>query len=139
MSYVVKDLIPQREPFLFIDEIVEYSDGEVVTSFTPGEERDFFKGHFPGNPVLPGVIIQEAVFQSGAALMGLLAKDQAGSGLGVVTRVESAKFKNMVKPGEKLMISVKIDEQLENAFYMRGKVTKEGKTVLAIKFACASV
>lgn len=136
MSYpAITDLIPQRPPFLFVDRIVERSENKILTALKLTGEEDFFKGHFPGNPIMPGVLLQEALFQSGAALMA----GKEGAGLGVVTRVQNAKFKNMVRPGDELMMEVELTESLANAHYMKGTTKVNGKTVLVIEFAVASV
>lgn len=136
MSYpAITDLIPQRPPFLFVDKILERSDKKILTSLKLTGEEDFFKGHFPGNPIMPGVLLQEALFQSGAALMA----GMEGAGLGVVTRVQNAKFKSMVRPGDELMMEVELTESLANAHYMKGTTKVNGKTVLVIEFAVASV
>lgn len=137
----ITDLIPQRPPFLFVDKILELSENSIKTSLTLSGNEDFFKGHFPGNPIMPGVLLQEALFQSGAALMGLLArKTSTGKGgLGVVTRVQNAKFKNMVHPNDTLEMEVVLTESLSNAHYMKGTTKVSGKTVLVIEFAVASI
>lgn len=132
----ILELIPQRPPFLFVDKIIERAENKIVTSLKLTGEEDFFKGHFPGNPIMPGVLLQEALFQTGAALMAL--RSDAG-GLGVVTRVQNAKFKNMVRPGDELMMEVELTESISNAHYMKGTTKVAGKTVLVIEFAVASV
>lgn len=136
----VTDFIPQREPFLFVDEIVEHNQTQVHAQYTVKASADFFKGHFPGNPIMPGVLTCEAAFQTGALLMGLRAGDKGLNGqTAVVTRVQSAKFKNMAKPGDILDIKVDLVEELANAAFMKGKITNDGKVVLQIEFACAIV
>lgn len=135
----VDELIPQRPPFLFVDKITHYEDKKIKTSLSLSGEEDFFKGHFPGNPIMPGVLLQEALFQSGAALMGLINKNSGASGLGVVTRVQNAKFKNMVKPGDTVEMEVEITETLSNASYMKGSSRVNGKIVLVLEFAVASI
>jgi len=132
---VITDLIPQRPPFLFVDKIVERNDKSIKTTLNVTGNEDFFKGHFPGNPIMPGVLLQEALFQTGAALMA----GRAGGGLGVVTRVQNAKFKNMVRPGDLLEMEVELTESISNAHYMKGTTKVAGKTVLVIEFAVASV
>ena len=129
----VKDLIPQRDPFLFVNKVVEKDSDSITTSYKVTGEEDFFKGHFPGNPIMPGVILQEAAFQSGALLMSFLSEGDE-EGLGVVSRVQDVKFKNFVKPGDLLEMEVTLDEQMANAFYMSGKTRVAGKIVMAIKF-----
>ncbi len=129
----IKELIPQREPFLFVDEVIERSEGKIETRRTFRADEDFFKGHFPGNPIVPGVILQEAMFQSGALLMA----SGESKGLGVVSRVNGAKFKTMVRPGDTLHMQVELVDQAANAYYFKGKAMVEGKVALAIEFACA--
>lgn len=135
MQPAITELIPQRPPFLFVDRVLERSDKLIKTTLTLTGEEDFFKGHFPGNPIMPGVLLQEALFQSGAALMASM----PGGGLGVVTRVQNAKFKNMVRPGDVLEMEVELVETLANAHFMKGTTKVLGKTVLVIEFAVASV
>jgi 3-hydroxyacyl-[acyl-carrier-protein] dehydratase len=132
----ITDLIPQRSPFLFVDKVVERKDKTITTQYLVKGTEEFFKGHFPGNPIMPGVILQEAIFQSGAALMAQLNQE---SGLGVVTRVQNAKFKNMVKPGDLLDMEVELVESISNAHFMKGVTKVLGKTVLIIEFAVASI
>ncbi len=136
MSFsAITDLIPQRPPFLFVDKIIARDENKIKTTLKLTGEEDFFKGHFPGNPIMPGVLLQEALFQTGAALMA----GKAGGGLGVVTRVQNAKFKNMVRPGDELEMEVELTESISNAHYMKGTTKVAGKTVLVIEFAVASV
>ncbi|NOT77850.1 MAG: beta-hydroxyacyl-ACP dehydratase [Bacteriovoracaceae bacterium] len=128
-------LIPQRAPFLFVDKVIDKNDLMIKTVFKITGNEDFFKGHFPGNPIMPGVLLQEALFQSGAALMSGL----SGAGLGVVTRVQNAKFKNMARPGDELEMEVTLVESLSNAHYMKGVTKVLGKTILVLEFTVASV
>ncbi len=133
----IEELIPQRKPFLFVDKVLSFDGTTIQTEFVMHENLDFFKGHFPGNPIVPGVILQEALFQTGAAFMSLQNKE--GGGLGVVTRVQNAKFKNMVRPNEKIEMQVELVEALGNASFMKGVTKVAGKTVLVIEFAVASI
>lgn len=136
MSLEIKSLIPQREPFLFVDKILDYSESKITTSLFLSGKEDFFRGHFPGRPIMPGVLLQEAIFQTGAALM---ATKNAGSGLGVVTRVQNAKFKSMVKPEDTLIIEVELLEQLANASFMKGNIKVNNKVVVVMEFSVASL
>jgi 3-hydroxyacyl-[acyl-carrier-protein] dehydratase len=129
--------LKQRPPFLFVDKIIKRSSDEIVCTKFISEQEDFFRGHFPGNPIMPGVLLQEAVFQTGSLLLS--EQKMATNSVGVVTRVERAKFKNFVLPNSELVITVRLKEQLSNAYFMQGKVQVEQKTVLTIEFACAIV
>lgn len=131
--------IPQREPFLFIENIIDRSENSITTSKKLTGEEDFFRGHFPGRPVFPGVLMCEAVFQTGALLMALKGEAAGNSKTALVTRIQGAKFKNMAKPGDLLMITVDFVEMLANAAFMKGKITADGKTIMTIEFAATLV
>jgi 3-hydroxyacyl-[acyl-carrier-protein] dehydratase len=129
--------IPHRPPFLFVDEIIEVTDGRIVTRTFVDPEADFFKGHYPDQPVMPGVLTCEAAFQSGALLIahriGGLAADTAK--VPVVTRISDARFKRIVVPGETLDIEVIVDDELDGCYYMTGRVRVGGKLATRVTFA----
>lgn len=131
--------IPQRDPFLFIEKIVDRTENSITTSKLLTGKEDFFRGHFPGSPVFPGVLMCEAVFQTGALLMALKGESANDSKKALVTRIQGAKFKNMAGPGDELMITVDFVEMLANAAFMKGKITANGKTVMTIEFAATIV
>lgn len=133
----ISDYIPHREPFLFVDEILSLEATSIETKFTVKENLDFFKGHYPSNPLMPGVLICESVFQTAAILISSLIVEHESElkGTPVLTRITSAKFKGMVKPGEKLTIQANIIERLQNAWFLKGKVLKNDKIILTIEFA----
>lgn len=131
--------IPQRDPFLFIEKIVDRTENSITTSKLLTGNEDFFKGHFPGSPVFPGVLMCEAVFQTGALLMALKGESANESKKALVTRIQGAKFKNMAAPGDELLITVDFVEMLANAAFMKGKITANNKTVMTIEFAATIV
>lgn len=141
MLDLILENIPQREPFLFIENVVERSENSITTSQKLTGEEDFFRGHFPGRPIFPGVLMCEAVFQTGALLMSLKGQSAAGNNnkTAVVSRIQNAKFKNMAKPGDELLITVDFVESLANTSFMKGKITSNGKTVMSIEFAATLV
>jgi len=133
----IEDLIPHRDPFLWIDEVIEIGDNRIVARKQINDDLDVFRGHYPHYPILPGVLQLEAAFQAGAIL---IAKTQqmADGQVPVVTRVNNTKFRNMVRPGDVLDIEVELTETLSNAFFLTGKVTVDGKTTVRLEFACAA-
>ena len=126
--------IPQRAPFLFVDKIIHQTENSISTTRLLKESEDFFKGHFPENPIMPGVLLCEACFQTGSILMSKIT-----GGLGVVTRINQTKFKNFARPGDLLNIEINLMEQVANAFIMKGKIKVDGKTILQIEFIAASI
>jgi len=136
----ITDLIPQRSPFLFINEIQSIDEDKIRVSMHFNEQMDFFKGHFPGNPIVPGVILTEHCFQSGAALISNQSKNDFKNSLAVVSRINSAKFKNIVRPNETITTETSLLEKLGNAAFFKSVVSnQEGKKVLLIEFACTLV
>lgn len=135
----VKDHIPQREPFLFIDEVVDRTEGTITTKHTLTGDEDFFQGHFPGRPLFPGVLMCEAVFQTGALYMSVNGTEINLDKTAVVTRIQNAKFKNMARPGDELFITVNFVETLANASFMKGKIKVNKKVIMSIEFAVALV
>ena len=106
----IKEIIPQREPFLMIDEVEEYKAGESATAYKyVNEEEWYFKGHFPGNPIMPGVLITESLAQTGAIAILSLEENKGKNAL--FGGIDKMKFKKMVVPGDKLKLEVKIIKQ----------------------------
>jgi 3-hydroxyacyl-[acyl-carrier-protein] dehydratase len=134
--------IPHRPPFLFIDEINEVrADGAVCTRTFRADES-FYAGHYPGNPITPGVLLCESVFQTGAIYLARKMQAEGGLVAGktpVLCRIEEAKFKGIVKPGDKVVIEVKHIETVQQFHFMTGTVRRDGKAVLTIRFTLALV
>ena len=128
--------IPHRPPFLFVDEIVEVNNERIVTTKYADPEADFFRGHYPGRPVMPGVLICECCFQAGALLIAhRLGEFDESKGIPVLTRIQDARFKQIVTPGQTLRIEVTLDEELHGAYFLTGRVTVEEKLAVRVTFA----
>lgn len=130
----IEAAIPHRAPMLLVDEILEQSASHIVTRKTFAEDEFFTQGHYPGNPIVPGIILCEVGMQSGAILLSQF----AGEGIPVATRMNDVRFRQMVKPGETVEVQVELIEQLANAFFMKAKMTRDGKQVMRFEFACAT-
>ena len=139
----VTKFIPHRPPFLFVDEIVSITDNKIVTTKKIDPNEAFFKGHYPGDPIMPGVLICEAIFQSGAILISKIISDKTGvdklDGVPVLARITNAKFKKMVKPGDTINISAEINEVLSNVYYMKGSASVNGEKAVVVEYACCLV
>ncbi len=135
----VTDLIPHRPPFLFVDEIVGHEPGKrMVTRRTFRPEEDFYRGHYPGNPITPGVVLCEACYQTGALLIAA-GLGEGITGIPVLTRSNNAKFKGMVRPGDTIEVEVSLTERISNAWFMNGTVRSGGKVALRLEFAVSLV
>ena len=118
---------------MFVDKIVELTDTKIKTTKEIKPEEEFFKGHYPGNPIMPGVLICESIFQTGAILLSHIITD-ISEGTPVLTRINNAKFKNIVRPGDTLEIEAEIVERVSNAFFLKGKASVGGKTAVTVEF-----
>ena len=130
-------MIPHRPPFLFVDEVIELTPDRIVARTRADPDADYFRGHYPNNPVMPGVLVCESVFQAGAILMmHRVGPEQGARATPVLTRINEAKFKHVVRPGQSLAVEVVFDEELGGAYYMTGRVTVQGRMVLRVTFVC---
>ncbi|MCR5586529.1 MAG: 3-hydroxyacyl-ACP dehydratase FabZ [Lachnospiraceae bacterium] len=127
----IMEIIPHRPPFLLVDRITDLVPGESVVAIknvTMNEPH--FQGHFPGNPVMPGVLIVESMAQAGA--VAILCKDEFKGRTAYFGGIKNAKFKKMVTPGDTLRLEVQIDK-------LKGKVGMgNGKAYVGDEVACAA-
>jgi 3-hydroxyacyl-[acyl-carrier-protein] dehydratase len=134
---VTLESIPHRAPFLFVDEIVEVSQRRIVTRKYADPDADFFRGHYPDEPVMPGVLLCECCFQAGALLIaGLIGPGAASDGIPVVTRIRDARFRRVVRPGDTLDVETVLDDIVDDAYFLTGRITVVGRKVLRVTFVC---
>jgi 3-hydroxyacyl-[acyl-carrier-protein] dehydratase len=139
----ITDSIPHRPPFLLVDEVVEMTPTgdkpSIRTRRTVDPAEPCLKGHFPGFPLLPGVLVVEAVLQTGAVLIANLPGNNMEGLIPALTRLTNAKFKQMVRPGDVIEMHVTLIERMANAFFMEGNAKVNGKTAVSMEFACTAV
>ena len=134
----VTQLIPHRPPFLFVDEIVAQSGDTLTAKRTWRAEEDFYKGHYPGAPITPGVLLCESVFQAGALLLaGKFAGQGKPEGVPLLAKVENVRFRSPVYPGDTITIDVKINETAGGFYLMSGNIKNGDKRVLNVDFSVA--
>ncbi len=134
----IKAIIPHREPFLLVDEITDLVPGEQATGLLAVTEDAFWvPGHFPGHPVMPGVLIVEALAQVGAA--ALLALPHNAGKIGYFAGIDKVRFKRQVAPGDTLRLECRITKSRgpigfgEAAAYVGDEIACSGELMFAIK------
>ena len=135
----VERLIPHRPPFLFVDEILSHEGDVLVAQRTWRADEAFYKGHYPGAPLTPGVLLCEAVFQTGALLMAkLLAGGDGGlTGVPLLTKVTEVRFRLPVYPGDTTTMEVRRKETMGEFHFMTGTIKLGDKRVLNLDFSVA--
>ena len=131
----IERAIPHRLPMRLVDDVVFRDEARIVCQKTFHRDEFFFQGHFPDYPVVPGVIQCECCLQAGAILL----RQHTGGGDGtipVATRIDAAKFKRMVRPGDQIEIEVTLRDRVGLAFFLTGKVLLDGKLAARLDFAC---
>ena len=133
----IENIIPQRDPFLMIDEVEQYTPGESAIAYKYVKESEwYFKGHFPGNPIMPGVLITESLAQTGAIAILSLEENKGRNAL--FAGIDKIRFKKQVVPGDTLKLEVKIIKQKgpigvgEALATCEGKIVAKGELTFAI-------
>jgi 3-hydroxyacyl-[acyl-carrier-protein] dehydratase len=132
--------IPHRYPFLLIDRAEDYKPHQSITGIKCVTVNEpFFVGHFPGNPVMPGVLIIEAIAQSGAVLMSKsLDADTSGKTI-FFTSLDNCKFRTPVRPGDVLRMPVEVLRARGDLFKFRGRAMVDDKVAAEVDFTAMVV
>jgi 3-hydroxyacyl-[acyl-carrier-protein] dehydratase len=131
----VEALLPHRKPFLFVDKLTEVKIERTAGEVTYDEDQWFFKGHFPGYPIVPGVILIETMAQCGGA--GLVATGQVPQGgLFFLVGVDGAKFRRQVKPGDTLRMEITNKRVSTRMAIQHGKAFVGDELAAEAEFRC---
>lgn len=133
--------IPHRPPFLFVDRVLEWHDQSIVAERLVHADEPQFVGHYPGNPIMPGVLLSEAVFQVAAIYLSKRFSEGAQAGkTPLLARIGEAKFKQIVRPGDTLRIEVQYKEAMGAFHFLKGSIkNQEGKLVMTVECALTLV
>ncbi len=134
----IMERLPHRYPFLLIDKIAECIPGESITAIkNVSINEPFFQGHFPGRPVMPGVLIIEAMAQAGGVLSHVTHADMDPKPLYFLAGIDDARFRRAVTAGDQLVITVTVDRVSRGMWRYNGVAHVDGVKAVSAKILCA--
>lgn len=128
-----KHLIPNRPPYLWVDEVVSIDDQSIHTQKFIDPKLELFAGHYPEFPVFPAALQCECAFQASAILIAKIGVS-TGDKVPVVARANNLKFRRMVRPGDTLDVFVKLENRVKDVFYLKGQVLRDGEITTTLDF-----
>lgn len=136
----IQRLLPHRYPFLLVDRVVEFEANKRIVAIKGVTANEpFFQGHFPGRPVMPGVLVIEALAQTGGLLTQLSHGTDAQGKLFYLVKIDNAKFARMVVPGDRLEMEVLLKRTIRNMALYTGVARVDGHQVACAEILCAEV
>lgn len=137
-SAEIQKLLPHRYPFLLVDRVLEVEIGKRILAYKNITQNEpFFTGHFPGLPIMPGVLIVEALAQAGGVLTQLSHEGETAGRLFYMVKVDNARFNKMVVPGDRLELDVSIKRVIRNMAIYAGIARVDGEQVASAEVLCA--
>ena len=136
----IKEYIPHREPFLFIDKLIDIEKLKKATGIKTFTENDyFFKGHFPEQPVVPGVILVEMMAQTAAALIAYSIKEETFDKIVYLMNIDNTKFRKPVFPNEKIFAKVNALRSKGRVWKFEGHLVNDMNNKIAESIWCATI
>ncbi len=136
----IMELLPHRFPFLLVDRVTEFTPGESMTAIKNVTINEpFFQGHFPGNPVMPGVLIMEALAQTSGIyeFASCELNNESTDFLYVLASIDKAKFRRQVVPGDRLTLQIEPLSRKRNMAKVLGVASVDGDKVASAELMCA--
>ncbi len=131
-------LLPHRYPFLLVDRVLNFEAGKTLRAIKNVTINEpFFPGHFPGHPVMPGVMILEALAQASGLLVMLSAKNLADDALFYFAKIDKCRFSQIVKPGDQLILEVKQKRMMMGMGQFETQALVDGNVVACAEMLCA--
>lgn len=135
----VMQYLPHRYPFLLIDRVIECSAGDQLSALKNVTINEpFFQGHFPEQPIMPGVLILEALAQATGLLSFCTMQADHNKKLYVLVGIDKARFRGQVLPGDQLILNVKLKRNMRGIWMYEGKAMVEGKVVAEAELMCSA-
>lgn len=135
----VMQYLPHRYPFLLIDRVTECSAGDKLTALKNVTINEpFFQGHFPDQPIMPGVLILEALAQATGLLSFCTMQADHNKKLYVLVGIDKARFRGQVLPGDQLILNVTLKRNMRGIWMYEGKALVEGKVVAEAELMCSA-
>lgn len=133
----IKHCIPHRDPMLMVTKVLAYGEDWIDIEHYVDASRDFFKGHFPGKPIMPGVLIIETCAQAGALLIDLSQDIDPDTEFMAFTGVDKAKFRKPVQPGDTISVQVKIARKRGGLYKFEAVANTESGLVASVDFTAS--
>jgi 3-hydroxyacyl-[acyl-carrier-protein] dehydratase len=136
----IERLLPHRYPFLLVDRVLEFEHNKRILAYKNVTSNEpFFTGHFPGRPVMPGVLVVEAIAQAGGVLTQL-SRDpsELGDDVFYLVKVDNARFSRMVVPGDRLELEVELKRRIRNMAQYVGVARVDGEQAACADILCAA-
>ncbi len=129
----IKKILPHREPMLLVDEVSLNEDGSATGYYTVRGDEFFLQGHFPGNPIVPGVIQCEMMAQSACVMFA----GKMEGATPVYTGLDKVRFRGMIKPGDTIRIDTRLLKESHPMYLLHGELTVDGKKCMSGDFSFA--